>query len=135
MYMQQWAHQINSVITVMKFFKLEDGSGRYLGMDSSIPEHIIEQIPELITNGLIDISYEKTYSQEEFELATNPPTPTWNNTLTNHSARTDSQELMRIANQLNYTYFAWNGRIYKITNYHQSLNYEMVLDVYEIDIK
>lgn len=119
----------------MKFFKLEDGSGRYLGLENDVPEHIIEQIPELITNGLIDTSYEKTYSQEEFELATNPPEVTWHNTLTNHSARTDSQELMRIANQLNYTYFAWNGRIYKITNYHQSLNYEMVQDIYEIDIK
>ena len=119
----------------MKFWKLEDGSGRYLGMEDDVPDHIIEHIPELIANGLTDVSYEKTYSQEEFELATNPPKPTWHNTLTNHHERTSSMELMQLAFTLGYTYFTWNGRIFKVTNFHQNLNYEMVNDIYEIDIK
>ena len=118
-----------------KFYKIEDGSGRYLGLEDIVPNHIIEQIPELIANGLIDVSYENTYSQEEFELATNPPTPTWENTLTYHDERTDTQELLQTAFRFGYTYFAWNARIFKVTNYHQSLSYEMVQDFYEIDIK
>jgi len=119
----------------MKFYKLEDGSDRYLGLDNDVPDHLIGQMPELIESGLIDTSYENTYSQEEFEHATNPPKATWHNTLTNHAARTSSQELMEIGFELGYTYFAWNGRIFKITNYHQNLTYETVEDIYEIDLK
>lgn len=119
----------------MKFYKLDDGSGRYLCMEDEVTDHVIEQIPELIMNGLIDVSYEKTYSQEEFELATNPPTPTWKNTIACHGKHSSSAELMNTGYQLGYDYFAWNGRIFKITNYHQSLDYEMVQNIYEIDIK
>jgi len=120
----------------MKFYKLEDGSdARYLGMEDSVPDNIIEQLPELISNGLIDTSYEKTYSEEEYQLAINPPTPTWENTLSAHTERSGTEVLLKAAFNFGYTYFAWNARIFKVTNYHQRLDYEMVEDVYEIDFK
>jgi len=120
----------------MKFYKLEDGSGRYLGMDNDIPQHIIDQMPELISSGLIDTSYERTYSPEEFKLVTSPPTPTWENTLTCHSERSSTDALMKTANELGYTYFTWNERIYKVTNLRsEGLDYSLVEDVYELDIK
>lgn len=119
----------------MKFYRLEDGSGRYLGMDDDVPDYIIDQIPELISNGLTDISYENTYSQEEFEAATNPPKVTWENTIACHGERSSTEELMNTGYQLGYDYFAWNGSIFKITNRNQKLTYEMVQDIYEIDIE
>ncbi len=118
----------------MRFYRLEDGSGRYLGMEDSVSDRSLEQIPELISGGLIDTSYEKTYSEKDFQHATNPPAATWHNTLTNHAMRISSEELMQLGFQLGYTYFAWNGCIFKITNYHQDLSYELVEDIYEIDL-
>lgn len=119
----------------MKFYKLEDGSGRYLGMDDTIPKRLIELLPELIANGLVDTSHEKTYSQEEFERETSPPKVTWENTIACHGERSSSEELMNTGYQLGYDYFAWNGRVFKIINRNQSLGYNIVEDVYEIDIK
>lgn len=119
----------------MKFYKLEDGSGRYLGMRDSVSAEIMEQIPELISNGLVDTSFEKTYSEEEFQLETNLPYPTWENTLTSHQERSSCPVLMELVHQLGYVYFVWNGHLHKVTNYHQNLSYELVEDIYFIDIK
>ena len=119
----------------MKFYKLNDGSGRYLGMEDTVPEHIIEQIPELIKSGLLETTDDKTYSEEEFQHHTNAPAPTWENTLACHGERSSAQQLMQTADGLGYTYFAWNGRIFKVTIRHNNVSYEMVQDIYEIDIK
>jgi len=120
----------------MKFYKLEDGSGRYLGVSDNLKDTLIEKIPELIAEGLIDTSYEKTYSQTEFELVTNPPTPTWENTLSCHQERSSTEALMVTASALGYTYFTWNERIYKVTNLRSDgLDYSLVEDIYELDIK
>lgn len=117
----------------MKFFKLDNG--RYLGFNGSVSDSIIATMPELIEHELLDTSYEKTYSEEEYQLAVNPPTPTWENTLTCHDERSSSYELMELAHQLGYTYFTFNERVAIVTNFHQNLKYEEVEAVYEIDIK
>jgi hypothetical protein len=109
----------------MKFYKLPNG--RYLGMDDQIPKHIIEQLPELIESGLIETGFDKTYDEQEFQHATNPPAPTWNNTLTNHLGMAGdyslSAHLAPIANNLGYIYFSFNNRIYKITTRAGTMTY------------
>jgi hypothetical protein len=118
----------------MKFYKLENGTDRYLGLEDNVSDHIINQLPELIEAGLIDTSFDATYSHSEFLHHTQPPTPTWKNTLANHAGGfKDGEELESIAHDLGYTYFVWNARVYKITFRNQQLTHS-VTDSYEIDL-
>jgi hypothetical protein len=117
----------------MKFYRLDDGTDRYLGLEDDVPEHIIQQIPELIANGLLDTSFDATYSHSEYLHHTQPPLPTWKNTLANFNGFKDGEELESIAYDLGYTYFVWNARVYKITYRNQQLTHS-VTDSYEIDL-
>lgn len=120
----------------IKFYRLP--SGRYLGINKDVPKHLIEQMGELIEAGLIDTSYEVTYSEEEFQLACHAPPPTWNNTLTKHSGGFNSvsmDDLFKTAHELGYTYFCWNEHVYKITEFHGNLTYERFNEIFEMDIK